>query len=359
MPVEVGIWKLGKKSEKVSFSNIESERKLEDTLAQDISILSPDLMLIGRQVSTAHGKFIDLLAMDAEGNIHVIELKKNKTPREIVAQLLDYASWVKTLSYEDISEIYEEKNDEKELEQGFAEAFDNNPPDEINKELQLILVAAELDNSSERIINYLADDFGVPINAVFFRYFKDGGNEFLARTWLIDPQEAEVKTSKSSGKKGREIWNGKDFYVSFGDDMDRSWEDALKYGYVSGGGGLWYSRTLKLLFPGARVFVNLPKIGYVGVGKVLETVVPIKDYIIEQNGKNIPIVDAPLTDKSIIKHLDDPEKTEYLVRVEWVKAFSKEQAYWEKGMYANQNTVTKLRNRFTLERLIKHFGLEE
>lgn len=359
MPIEVGIWKLGKKLEKVSFSSIDSERKLEDTLAQDISILSSDLMLIGRQVSTAHGKFIDLLAMDAEGNISVIELKKNKTPREIVAQLLDYASWVKTLSYEDIAEIYEDKNHGKELEQGFAEAFDDSPPDEINKELQLILVAAELDNSSERIINYLADDFGVPINAVFFRYFKDGGNEFLARTWLIDPQAAEVKKSKSSGKKGQEIWNGKDFYVSFGDDMNRSWEDAFKYSYVSGGGGLWYSRTLKLLFPGARVFVNLPKIGYVGVGKVLETVVPIKDYIIEQNGGNIPLIDAPLQGKGITKLLDDPEKTEYLVRVEWIKAVPKDQAYWEKGMYANQNTVTKLRNRFTLERLIKHFGLEE
>ena len=35
MPVEVGIWKLGKKLEKVSFSTIETERKLEDTLVQD------------------------------------------------------------------------------------------------------------------------------------------------------------------------------------------------------------------------------------------------------------------------------------------------------------------------------------
>jgi len=28
-------------------------------------------------------------------------------------------------------------------------------------------------------------------------------------------------------------------------------------------------------------------------------------------------------------------------------------------MYANQNTVTKLRNKFTLDHLIKHFGLDE
>jgi RecB family endonuclease NucS len=106
MPIELGIWKLGKKLEKISFSTIDSEHKVEATLAQDIAILPPGLMLLGRQIATAHGKFIDLLAMDADGNLSIIELKKNRTPREAVAQLLDYASWVQSLSYDDISAIY-------------------------------------------------------------------------------------------------------------------------------------------------------------------------------------------------------------------------------------------------------------
>jgi hypothetical protein len=29
-----------------------------------------------------------------EGRIHVIELKRDRTPREVVAQILDYGSWV-------------------------------------------------------------------------------------------------------------------------------------------------------------------------------------------------------------------------------------------------------------------------
>jgi len=106
MPIEVGIWRLGGKPEKVSASVIDSELMLEDALAKDLSILSSQLMLVGRQIVTSYGKFIDILAMDVSGNLSIIELKKNRTPREVVAQLIDYASWAQSLSYEDIAAIY-------------------------------------------------------------------------------------------------------------------------------------------------------------------------------------------------------------------------------------------------------------
>ncbi len=359
MPIELGIWKLGNKLEKVSFSAIESEQKLEDTLVQDISILSTGLMLIGRQIPTAQGKFIDLLAIDIEGNLSVIELKKDRTPREAVAQLLDYASWVHTLSYEDIINIYSDKNGGDEFEKGFANTFDGNPPDEINKELKLILVAAELDSSSERIINYLSDNFGVPINAMFFRYFKQGDSEYLTRTWLIDPQEVESNISKSTAKKGRELWSGQDFYVAYGVSENRSWEDAIKYGYISAGGGRWYTRTLESLTQGKRIFVCVPGTGYVGVGVVKETVMPASEFKVDVDGVLIPILKAPIHANYHSEYVDDLENSEYFVSVDWVKTVPIEQAFWEKGMYANQNTVTKLRNKFTLERLIQFFKLED
>lgn len=114
MPIELGVWKINEKVEKIHFSSIETERKLEDVIADDISIINPSLMLIGRQISTAFGKFIDILAMNAEGNLVVIELKRNKTPREVVAQTLDYASWVQQLDYTDIIRIYSDKNPGKQ-----------------------------------------------------------------------------------------------------------------------------------------------------------------------------------------------------------------------------------------------------
>lgn len=41
------------------------------------------------------------------------------------------------------------------------------------------------------------------------------------------------------------------------------------------------------------------------------------------------------------------------------KTLPKEKAIWEKGMFANQNTVVRLRDSFTLERLVEAFALDE
>jgi hypothetical protein len=50
MPIEVGIWKIGHKLERINFSTIESESKLEDNICADLSLLAPQLMKLGRQV---------------------------------------------------------------------------------------------------------------------------------------------------------------------------------------------------------------------------------------------------------------------------------------------------------------------
>lgn len=42
----------------------------------------------------------------------------------------------------------------------------------------------------------------------------------------------------------------------------------------------------------------------------------------------------------------------------WIVARPVSEAYWEKGMFANQNPVCELRQEFTLERLAAHFGLD-
>jgi len=356
MPIEVGIWNINDGVKKLSYSNIESEQKLEDILTKDISILSDDLLLIGRQIQTDYGKFIDMLAIDGDGNLNIIELKKSRTPRDVVAQAIDYASWVQTLSYERILNIFEEKNGIP-MEKAFAEKFDNALPEKINDTHQIMIVSSELDSETERIINYLSNNFDVPINAVFFRYFENNKQQFITRSWLLDPNIVDEKSSSIKVDSKREKWNKQDFVVNFEDGQYRSWEDAIKYGFISAGNGQWYSKTLYKLFVGARVFCMIPKKGYVGIGKVIETATPIKDVIFTNNNEQKKVEEIELLAPDMMHDKDDLEKCEHVVKIQWEKYVPKDQAYWEKGLKANQNSAYKLRSQYTIEKVSDFFGI--
>jgi hypothetical protein len=209
----------------------------------------------------------------------------------------------------------------------------------------------------------MSDYYNVPINAVFFRIFRDNGTEFLCRSWLIDPTEVFEKSTKSASQNKGEEWNGKDFVVNI--DANRSgistWSDCQKYGFISASGGKWYTNTLNQLFIGARVFAMIPNKGYVGVGIVKNTRTQVKEFAVKENGVEKPIRNVKLICEGYTDEYDceDIDKCAYFVRVEWIKTFSEVNAYWEKGLRANQNSAFKLKNKFTLEKLIEHFELDD
>ncbi len=339
---------------------MDRESRLEDVIESDISILGLDsLLVIGRQVITRYGKRIDLLALDIEASLYVIELKKDRTPREVVAQVLDYGFWVRQLEEPAVAALYAQYNEGKSLGDAFEEFFGQAMPATLSGSHQLIIVASELDASTERIVNYAAD-YDIPLNVVFFRYFKDGPAEYLTRSWLLDPAEAEERSRASRRRSTpQDTWNGRDFYYSVGEGPHRNWDDMVKYGFISSGGGRWYSNTLKLLEPRHRVFANIPGTGYVGVGIVLATVQPSTDVEVDVDGISTPLLEAPLEAPNLAQFADDPDRREYVVRVEWIRHRPRTQAFWKQGMYANQNSVTRLRQRFTLEELTREFELDD
>ncbi len=360
MPVELGIWRLGESIERVAHSPIDSEGRLESAIVKDLSLIAPDLLLIGSQVLTSYGGRIDILALDSQAKLVIVELKRNKTPREVVAQALDYATWVKVQSFDEISNLYAQHNKGRTLTAAFEETFGSPFPDELSNEHQLVIVASALDSSTERIIDYLVEDYGVPINAVFFRYFNDGGREYLTRTWLLDPMEAEVKSKSPRRSSTQESWNGRDYYVALGEGEDRTWDDCAKYGFISAGGGRWYHRLLYMLLkPGCRIFACIPSVGYVGWGVVQGEARPARDMKVILDGCEIPLLEAPLKAPQMSHDRNDDVMCEHAMPVLWNKTLKREEAIWEKGMFANQNTACRLRHAQTIQKLYERFGIEE
>lgn len=295
--MEIAIWQMSESGPvPLEPSQLKLESRLEDMLLADPSMIGVNLLVLGRQVRTEYGGFIDLLGIDSDGRVHVLELKRDMTPRDVVAQTLDYGSWVQKLTLQDLEQVYAEHNaDEVSLEEQFAQRFDTPVPDVVNAEQQFTIVASALDPASDRIVEFLAESYGVPINAVFFRHFADAGREYLARTWLLDPTEAETKTARASRSKMKP-WNGRDFYVVLGrvdQQGGERWPLSREYGLLCAGGGSWYWKPLKNLRPGHRVFAYVGGAGYVEVGTVTGEMVAARDATIQLGERRVRLADAP------------------------------------------------------------------
>lgn len=211
MSQDIRIWQISQNQELVEIpkAKLDFENRLEDWLEQDITVISTDLLVIGRQVPTDFGGFVDLLCLDRSGDVVIVELKRNQTPREVTAQVLDYASWVQDLSPDRLVEIadnYFRNKSAVNLEQAYINKFGSELPEEnLNMNHQMLVVASQIDASSERIIQYLSNRYGVSLNAVTFQHFQTEDNELLARVFLLQPSQVEKNAQAQVSSRKRRL----------------------------------------------------------------------------------------------------------------------------------------------------------
>ncbi len=206
MPKEIQLWRVRNgKLTPLSDGRLDLESRLEDWLETDIGVLGRPLLTIGRQVQTDHGGVIDLLCLDPAGDLVVVELKRDRTPRDVTAQLLDYGSWVAGLSAEDVVDLAGDfLPKEVSLESAFRDRFDEPLPEVLNESHQLLVIGSTVDPASERIIRYLSDAYGVSINAVTFQYFREpDGGQLVGRVHLLEPSEVESRARRKGSSKRR------------------------------------------------------------------------------------------------------------------------------------------------------------
>jgi hypothetical protein len=324
-----------------------AEKQLEEWIAQDPRALGLDILVIGRQVNTPHGGFIDLLGLDRDGNLSVIELKKDKTPRDVVAQALDYGSWVRTLEAREIEDLALDYL-KRPVGNSFLEFFGEPLPEALNTSHSLTIVASQFDAASRRIIEYLTEDYGVAINTLFFDVFEHHGELLLSSQWLLDQ---EVVQEKVRARKDKAPWTGY-WYVNAGDEARyRSWEDMRRYGFVAAGGGTRYSGALKRLSVGRPVFAYQKSRGYVGYGIVTSEAVPARDFRV---GEAL-LFDQPLTEPGLKHDSGNLDLEEWAVGIEWKKTKPLSDAAYRQGLFANQNIVCKLSDAETLDFLKSQF----
>ena len=206
MATEIRVWQINDGNlESIDISMAQAGRRevddLEKWIKSNTVILGEDILIIGEQVPT-RGGFIDFLGLDQSGNLIVIELKRDKLPREALAQAMDYASDIASWGEDKISEVCL-KFAGQDLEDYLNEKFGDVDWTDLvlNKTQRILLVGFSVEESLQRMIEWLTNSYGVSINAIILRYIKTThGDELIARTMIIPEEIAKEIVGKKQIK---------------------------------------------------------------------------------------------------------------------------------------------------------------
>jgi hypothetical protein len=202
MATEIKTWEIvdGKLTQ-ISTTLAENSRKerehLEQWIKSNPEILGNDIVIIGEQIQTRSG-YLDFLGIDDNGNLVIVELKRDKLPREVLSQAMDYASDVATWDIDKISEHCLNFTG-----QTLVDCLSENFPEKqiedlsINQVQRLLLVGFAVEESLSRMIEWLSSNYNLSVNAIILNYVKtQSGDELLSRTVIIPEEVEKEKTNK-------------------------------------------------------------------------------------------------------------------------------------------------------------------
>ena len=112
MATTIKIWEISdgalKAAEAESLAAAHVEAELETWISKNPELLGDRILILSRQRDIPGVGHLDLLGIDANGTFVIIELKRDRSSREAVAQALDYASWLDSESSDTIEAFADE-----------------------------------------------------------------------------------------------------------------------------------------------------------------------------------------------------------------------------------------------------------
>ena len=175
----------------LDFADENQEALLEQWLESNPDHILEDgkLLLIGRQVATNLGSVIDLLGIDWAGQLVIVELKRGRTPRETLAQILEYASFGEELTYDDLEQTLRDYDGRQDLSLAdqHREYFNLTDAEAVafNKEQRLVIVGQSISKEVKQTATYLRRRGGIQISCMEFKYFKTKSGEQIMSTDVV------------------------------------------------------------------------------------------------------------------------------------------------------------------------------
>lgn len=140
------------------------------------------------------------------------------------------------------------------------------------------------------------------------------------------------------------------YYVNVGEGPHRCWADCKDFGFLSAGQDKKWSDPIRTLEPGDIVVAYLKNHGYVGIGRVTEKAVRVNDFKID--GKSLR--QLKLKEPNIYDNCDN-DKSEFLVKIDWLKSVDSKQAKWKSksGLFTSQLIKASLQGQLTTRQYLE------
>ncbi len=180
-------------------SAIEYEQHLEDWIERDPSLLESGLRVVARQLRTEGGP-LDLLAVDRNGQWVLIEIKRDRLRRNVIAQAIDYASCLQSMSPEELisqSDSYLQSQGTNlqdvlnERDASIADMAEGMDP-------IIYLVGTSIDANLERMVDYLSDRAGLEIRVITFTAYQSSSGDTLLAREIHEQTSAQPKSAAPS-----------------------------------------------------------------------------------------------------------------------------------------------------------------
>ena len=127
----------------------------------------------------------DLLGIDSEGYLVIVEFKRGRTPRDVIAQLLEYAAWASELSETQIINIaesyfFDHHGKGLKFHDHFQEVFgipDISGIPTLNRSLRLFIVAEDISDEIVHVCRWQRTSHGLDITCIEVSLFQTESNE--------------------------------------------------------------------------------------------------------------------------------------------------------------------------------------
>lgn len=214
-----------KKLEMTTFSNekILERKHIQAAIKRQIDVVAPNCLVIAEEFSewSDSQRRIDLLAIDKQGSLVVIELKRTETGEHMELQALRYAAMVSTLTFSRATEIYYKYlssincNQKDDAENKLLEFLGWEEPQEEDfaLDVRIILVSANFSKELTTSVMWL-NERDIDIRCVRLIPYKDRGQILIDVQQIIPLPEAEsyqVKIKQQSEERREAIRSAKDF----------------------------------------------------------------------------------------------------------------------------------------------------